>query len=505
VTYPAGRLPTQPTSCHRRPGIFPGRRFALATAVACVAVVAAALPTGAAADQTVISATIFPGSQGSSSSAQVPLSTLNTCGNYAGPTSITMQTTNATLPAQSISEPAWTLGTILTCGLQIPQTDVTAVQVVRFSGAYETPLSNAQIFDVGQYPGSEDALPTIYVDGGEDQTTYIRPPLNAADANAADNVTQQGEPVSLVVYENQPPLVVNPTQTPVAGSQGTTEQVTLGTTVTTTDGTAVPSSALTFSWTVDGSQQLGGPAPVATVDAGVTPVTVQVYDQAIGAGGTATFDIVYDPKPSQQTANNGPGAGNHNRGHPTGTTKPKRGRGLNHPGTNPSAGRTSSQRRSSTPSQTNTAAPATAPTTTPATSPTLPPATRRAAPPTIQTTTVTTTAPTTTPGLTVVTSPTKVPPHRRTHAPKRRSVARAGASQRLITGRLVADVQALPAGQSPLVHPIAAQAAAPALVHAASDDTNTPTWAFAALAVLALFGGGALYERLGRRGRTLDR
>jgi hypothetical protein len=504
VTRPAVRLPTQIQSDHRRPGIFPGRRFALAAAVACLAVAGdAALPASAAADQTVVSATIFPGSQGSSSSAQVLLSNLNTCGNYTGPASITMQSASGTQPPQSISEPAWTVGTILTCGLQIPQTDVTAVQVVRFSGAYETPLSNAQIFDFGQYPGSDGALPTIYVDGGEDQTTYVRPPLSATDANAADNVTQQGNPVSLIVYENQPPLVVNPTQSPVAGSQGTTEQVTLGATVTMTDGTVIPSSALTFSWTVTASQQqLSGPAPVATVDAGVTPVTVQVYDQASGVGGTATFDITYNPQPGKPTTNKGPGAGDHNKGRPTGTTKLKGGRGLEHVGTNPGAGRTSSQRHSTTPSHTSTpTTPARTPATTPATSPTLPPV----APPAIQTTTVTTPTPTTTPGLTVVTTPTKVPQRQRTHTPKRRSVAHAGASTRRVTGRLVADVQALPAGESPLVHPIAASAAAPALVHAAGDGTSAPTWAYAALAVLVLLGGGALYERRGRRSRTLHR
>jgi hypothetical protein len=55
------------------------------------------------------------------------------------------------------------------------------------------------------------------------------------------------------------------------------------------------------------------------------------------------------------------------------------------------------------------------------------------------------------------------------------------------------------------VHPIAAQAAAPALVHAASDSTSAPTWAYATLAVLVLLAGGALYERRGRRGRTLHR
>ena len=116
-----------------------------------------------------------------------------------------------------------------------------------------------------QYPGTDGALPTIYVDGGEDQTTYVRPPMSPTDTNADDSVTEQGDPVSVVVFENQPPLAVTPTQSPVAGSQGTTEQVTLGATVTAVDGTAVPTSALTFSWIVGSATPLSGPAPVATV------------------------------------------------------------------------------------------------------------------------------------------------------------------------------------------------------------------------------------------------
>ncbi len=82
---------------------------------------------------------------------------------------------------------------------------------------------------------------------------------------------------------------------------------------------------------------------------------------------------------------------------------------------------------------------------------------------------------------------------------------RSAASKPVVVGRLVADVQALPAGQSPLVHPIAASAVAPAVVRAASDPTSAPTWVYAGLAVLALLGGGALYEWRGRRGRTLHR
>jgi hypothetical protein len=501
VTCPAVNVPKQTKSDHRRSGIFPRRRFALAAAIACVAAAGGGvLPATAAADQTVVSATIFPGSQGNASSAQVMLSTLNTCGDYAGPGSITMQSASGTLPPQGISEPAWTLGTVLTCGLQIPSADVTAVQVVRFNGAYETPLSNAQIFDTAQYPGSEGALPTIYVDGNENQTTYIRPPLSPSDANADDNVTQQGDPVSLIVYENQPPLVVTASASPVAGSQGSTGQFTVSATVTTADGAAVPSTALTFSWTVDGSTQLSGPTPVATVDAGVTPVTVQAYDQATGTGGTYTFDITYNPQPGSPVTKKQPGAGNNRKGSSTGTTKLRHGRALDHAGTHKGAGRTRSQRHST--SQSSTATTPVTNTTSPATQ--TPPPTQT----TTQTTTVTTpttTTTTTTSGLTVDTTPTKTPQHKRTHTAKRRSTAQPGTHARLVTGRLVADVQALPESESPLVHPIAAQAAAPSLVHAADDGTSAPTWAYATLAVLALLGGGALYERRGRRGRTLHR
>jgi hypothetical protein len=518
VTCPAVRLPTQTQSDHRRPGIFPGRRFASAAAVACVAAAGAvAPPARAAADQAVVSATIFPGTAGSVSSQQVMLSTLDTCDPYQGPSSI------ALLPSsnqQPISQPAWTLGTILTCGLQIPSGDVNAVQVVAFSGSYESPLSNAQIFDSDQYPGTDGALPTIYVDGGEDQTTYVRPPMSTTDQNAVDSVTEQGDPISVIVFENQPPLVVTTAQSPVAGSQEATEQVTLGATVTAADGTAIPSSALTFSWTVNNAQPLSGPAPVATVGPGVTPVTVQVYDSSTGAGGTATFDITYDPQPSPTpTTNTGPGAGTSKQGHPTGTTKLTGGGKLDHAGTNRGTGTRHTGPHSKTSTHSGTTPAQTSPTpppanTPPATSPVSPPV----APPTIQTTTVTTPSQTPTPsnpGLTVDTNPTKAPPttappakapqHADTHAPTRHSAAQPGASQRLVTGRLVADVRALPEGASPLVHPIAAQAATSRLVHAAGDGTSAPTWAYATLAGLLLLGGGALYERRGRRGRTLHR
>jgi hypothetical protein len=473
----------------------------LATAVACVAAAGgAALPAGAADAQTVVSATIFPGAQGNASSAQVMLSTLSTCGDYAGPTSITMQSTSGTQPPQPVSEPAWTLGTVLTCGLQIPSADVTAVQVVRFNGAYETSLSNAQIFDSAQYPGSDDALPTVYVDGGENQTTYVRPPLSATDANAADNVTQQGEPVSLVVYENQPPLTVTATATPVSGTT-TAEQATLNATAAAADGTSIDPTQLTYSWSVGGGPPSTLAAPTLSLPVGNTPVTVQVYDPSTGTGGTYTFDVPYSPTTPKKAQNRHPGGGSNPKGGPTGQPKQKlthRG-DLEHAGANQGASTTRTRQHSTSPSRSS-------PTTTPAPAPAPPtPTPTPATPPTIQTTTVTTTTTTGAPGLTVDSSPTKALPHPHTHTPKRRSAAQTGAAKRLVTGRLVADVQAVPLDDSPLVRPIAAQAAAPSLVHAAGDTVSAPTWAYATLAVLALLGAGALFERRGRRGRTLHR
>jgi hypothetical protein len=506
VTCPAVRLPRQQKWYHRRSGTFPGRRFASVLACTVAATGATALPATAAADQTVVSATIFPGTPGGASTQQVTLSTLDTCGNYAGPSSIALQPTSNQQP---ISNPAWTLGTVLTCGLQIPVTDATAVEVVKFDGSPEDGLSNAQIFDTAQYPGTDGALPTIYVDGNEDQTTYVRPPQNPQDQNGADEVVQQGAPVSILVYEKQPPLTVTASQTPVSGSQtAAAEQVTLSATVTAADGSTIDPSQLTYSWTVGGSQMSTAASPTLSFPSGNTPVTVTVSDPGAGTGGTYTIDVPYSPPSGDPTppTNKQPGAGTGKHGHPTGQTHGKKhargnatkklrdGGGLNHAGTNKGGSRTRSERSSTSASPTSAA-------TTPTSSPKSTPATQT----TSQTTTITTPTTTPAPGLSVDKTPTKAPSRKRTHAPKRGASRQGQSSERLVTGRLVADVAALPAGESPLVHPIAAGSAGPSLVHAAGDAISAPTWAYATLAVLALLGGGALYERRGRRGRTLHR
>jgi hypothetical protein len=496
-------------SDHRRSGGFPGRRSALATTIACVVAVGGALlPATAAADQAVVSATIFPGTAGNYSIQPVMLSKLaGSCPTYDGPL--------WTFPGgqgPSTTATVWSLGDVITCGLGTTESNVTAVKV--FNGdtnTYEATLAPDQVFNPGTYPSG--ALPLISINGSMTSggaVTYTRPPTGPSDPAQSDQFTEDGTtPVSIDVYENQLPLQVTPAPAPVPGSAGaSSEEVTLAATVTTPDGAAIDPSQLTWNWSFGGSPVESAATPTVDVRAGDSELaSVIVTDQATGAGGTATFDVAYNPSPGTPTNTTPtPGAGSGNQGAPTGQPNGKKhahgkpqklnhSGGLDHAGTHRGARTIRSQRHSTRTSHPSTTA------SPPATTP--PPATQT----TNQTTTVTMPppTPTTTPGLTVDRTPTKTPHHQRAHAPKRRSTAQPGASERRVTGRLVADVQALPESKSPLVHPIVAQAAAPSLVHAASDGTSAPTWAYATLAVLVLLAGGALYERRGRRGRTLHR
>jgi hypothetical protein len=522
VTYPAVRLPTQTQSDRRRPGIFPGRRFALATAVACAAVAGGAgLPATAAADQPVVSATIFPGTSGNPSTQSVLLSTLasSPCQIYDGP-SWTFSDGQGPLTTAAV----WSLGEVISCGLSIAPENVMAVQVFNNdNNSYENSLTPAGgVFDPSTYPSG--ALPLISVDGTTTSggpVTYTRPPSGPSDQAQSDQFTEDGTtPISIDVYESRPPLQI--TAAPVYGAAtASSRTVTLAATVTDADGAAVAPSQLTWSWTLAGSSVGSEAAPTVTIAAGDSQVaTVLVTDPATGTGGTATFDVSYSPTPSPPSATQPTGAGANHQGGPTGQKHGKQdangpprkvndGGGLDHAGTNRGTRTIRSPRHpGSTPGSSSPPARGTAQTTTTTTTTTTSPA-PPAAPTTVQTTTVTapphTPTPTSTPALTVDTAPAKAPPHRRIQVPQRRSVAQPGASARLVTGRLVADVQALPERDSPLVRPVAASAAAPSLVHAAGDGTSAPTWAYAALAVLLLLGGGALYERHGHHGRTLHR
>ena len=462
-------------------------------------VAAAACASPAAADRPVVSATVYAGSGDGISTQSVAQSALESCGNYAGPPSIAMQPsgTQQPIPLQQ----AWTLGTVVTCGLQVPQQDVTAVQVRRTTGTYETALDAAQIFEPSRYPGTDGALPTIFGDGTENQTTYVRPPTGATDQNAADEVVEQDEPVALTIYERTTPLKVGVTQAGSSSKTSSGERVTLRATVTAADGTTIDPSQLTYDWSINDSPASTAATPTLSVASGTTPVALAISDRSQGTGGTTTIEIDYSPSKTTHHGHHPHGAGSNRHGNNAGAThKPHRSdaaptgshsqhRSNSHsdhrhrgsgPGTADTQHQSASDQTRGTTAQTTTT----------------------------ETTTVTTarqTTPTTTSKspFTVDHSPTKRPSQAH-HDRRRTARAQATAGRRLVSGRLVADVQALPQRSSPLVHSTAEQAATPAVVHApGATAMSLPSWAYGIAAVLALIGGGALYERRGRRRRSL--
>ena len=102
----------------------------LAAALAC------ACPTAASADQTVVSATIYPSSTGNVSHVSVGLQALEACPEYSGSNPIYLYP-----PGQpfQLTASSWPLSTVLSCGLQIPLDDVNSVQILNPSQGFEAP------------------------------------------------------------------------------------------------------------------------------------------------------------------------------------------------------------------------------------------------------------------------------------------------------------------------------------------------------------------------------
>jgi hypothetical protein len=378
-------------------------------------------------------------------------------------------------------------------------------------------MTPAEVFDSETYPNGDGALPTVSVSGTT--TEYARPWLGGSDDNAATQVSTNAAngvatPIAMYVYEHQPPLAVSLSQSPGA-TTSSSERVAVNATVTDSSDTPIPSSALSYRWSVNGAVRSSAAAPTLSVRIGNSVIGLQVHDQASGATGIDSIQVSYNPSPvkTPPAKHPHPGAGNkhsHNRtGGPKG--KPKSPIGNSHP--KQSHAQTPTTHRKTHKASHRGSGTGHPPDTTPTTTtPAAPPAT----PPTSTPATTPPAAPTTTPGFTPVTGATKPPRHRRT-APRhpRRGPAGAhhaagrgtssNAAPRLVTGRLVADVNAVAPGSSPLVHPAAARDPSVPLVHAAATSTSLPAWLYATLAVVALLAAGAAYERRGRRGRSLHR
>ena len=469
----------------------------------------AALGAGAApasADQAVVSATVYSGSGGVGPQTKPVMESLlaNDCPLYDGPVTIPLSSgTEITVPSNS----TWTLSTVLQCGLSIPPTDVYSLRVRNgVTNAFQAPLTGPEVFDPAAYPNGDGVLPLVSVNGGTTQTQYVRPALSATDDNAADNFTVDG-PISIVVNERAAPLNVTITKPAAAAKTSASERVRLAATVTAADRAPVPSAHLTYAWSVNGATY-SGLTPTVSIKPGVTIVSVEVVDQATGTGGTASRSVTYDPT-GGTSHNNKPrqGSGGHNHGNNSGQTHGKRKSRGNRAPRQPQHQQPSSAQHTTTHHSSSDTTPSSS--TTPST------ATTTAPPPTSAPTTST---PATTPGLTPVNGRTKPPPGRHHHASRHhrhrtattshraaRSGASSGLAAQLVTGRLVADIEPVPPSSSPLVRNAKASEANVPLVHAATTSPAVPTWLYATLAVVALLIGGAVYERRGRRGRSLHR
>jgi hypothetical protein len=448
----------------------------------------------AAADTRVVSATVFTDAAGTAAPRGVLLSALAACPAYNGPGSLTLYPTGTTdtLPAAS----TWTLADVLDCGLQIPLSDLTAVQVLRPDGAAEAPLSTDALTNTGDYadPAAPGALPVISNDGGEAQNTYTRPWRGGSDENGSDQVTDSG-PLQLLVYENTTPFVVHiATRTLRRGTDR--ERVALSATVQTTAGATVPATALQFQWTLSTGAASTASAPTETIPKGTATVTLLVSDPAGGGGGTASVALSYKPVRSHT---------HHAGGGGTGTKRVISGLGGAHHDRRTGASQHGGKRSGG--SQTGS--------TTTTTSATTITATGTATNPTTATTTATTTASTSTAttsteSTATTTRPTKAPrtphahatpAHRATHHVTRHAAARGG---RLVRGLLLADLVPLSASQSPLTHALSGQATAAVASPAPAGRLTVPGALLGGVAVLGLLGlGGAREHR--RRSPSLHR
>ena len=448
--------------------------LALAVALPC------AWPAAASADQTVVSATIYPSSAGNVSHLSVGLQALEACPEYSGSNPIYLYP-----PGQpfQLTETSWPVSTVLSCGLQIPQDDVNSVQILNPSQGFEAPLSNADLTDSTRYqdPQAPDALPVISVDGTEDQNTYIRPFRGGADANARDEVTEAGAPITLVVYANGPPLIVHASARTLS-SNTTATTAKLSATVQTAAGAPVPASGLSWSWTFGDGGSSAAVTPTHRFADGSYEVTVQVTDVTGGTGGTATVQFRTPANPTSGQKNQTGGSQRTKSRSPTGA---ENGKHSTHQG-----GQTGSHRSAGSGGARSTTTSSQETTTTQSTT-----TATQSTPSATQPTTSTASAPT--PPAATTTTTTAPPPHRT--SPRRRTPAtRTAPAGPLVAGRLISDVTTLPEGSSPLVHLTPAAAAAPPQVRQATRSRSLAAPG-AALAVALLLGLGAGWELRGRR------
>lgn len=477
---------------NRRPGMIPGRRFALLLAITGGLLGYPGAIARADSSGPLVSATVYSASGTTAESVSVAqLQASSQCPVYGGPGVMNEMGRAGPVPVSLSQTNSWALSTILGC-LQpnpVPLPSVQGVTVINADGTPQTDsgsqLKPADLNPLGQTDfNNPDEGPVVTALGSSNR--YDRPWRGSSqgqpDYDFSDQITTgspSGDalPVDIEVFEG-PLLTVtvnaSPTTVPAGGA------VTFNATVTPQNG-----SALSYSWSFDGGapNSTAAAPQVSFSTAGQYNVTVQVTDTQAG-GGEATIPITVGTLPSPATGGHGQkGAGKSNKSHsPTG---PQKSSGT-HAGGKAGKEGTSQSTTTGKTTSTNTA-------TTPATG------TGTGA----SSSTTSATAGTGASGHPASPSPHTAATGNATarHAatlPRTRPASPAPPSGPLVAGLLISDITPLPPGVSPLVHTAPAQPATAPPARQAIRATLLPALG-GGLAVLLLLGLGAGRELRGRR------
>jgi PKD repeat protein len=312
VTRQGSRFDAQRRSASRHPGVFPGRRFALALVLAaglmrCSAAAAALNPSLS------VQATIHQRS-GAVVTDSVSLAALaqnpGQCPNYPGPYSIDLHNAGGGVSTDTIGNPkqAWSLATVLGCltPTPIPPSSVNGVTVVQSNGVPEL----SQFSQLG--PGDLSAS-VVYTDGTN--IVYDRPWRGGGDDNAIDQV-REASPLVIDVYQGAQIFVT-----------ATASQTTVASGATVNFSATVPpgdSAGISYSWNfgggAQGAQTSSLAAPSVTFGSpGKYIVGLQVANSAGGGGGaqiTITVTGAVPTSTSPTTPTTGP---TRSAGHTPGT------------------------------------------------------------------------------------------------------------------------------------------------------------------------------------------
>ena len=501
MTRPRIRQREQRRFFGRRPGIVPGRRFALVLAFGVLLPAVAASAAAASADDQFVIAKVFsPG--GPPSQASVTIGQLvndpGNCPEYTGllPEQHGRNTGTSTPGFSDV----WALSTILSCLGPVAPTGVTSVTVPNSTG-----FSQLSPADMGLNGGQSDfANPLEFpVVGnkstiGSESVQYDRPWRGGNDNNFADEASEPSEtPLPIEVFEG-PQLNVN--------AQASPQTVKAGSTVGFSASFTPDSGSAQYNWKFDGgaADSTDATPQVTFTSPGTYDVQVEVIDSGSGSTGvdgvqvTVTSSSSTPPPTPGGGGATGPNTSNGNApvGVPSNQPSHKPGSSHGHKGGTGNNGGTNGKHHGSTKPSGQT--------TTPTTTTTTPTQTPAAGGSTGTGGSGTGSAGSSGGPASSGTTGDNAQQRQRNSSPlKSTPPAARPPQQRLVTGQLVSDVKPLPVEQSPLVSVVPAALAAARAAHPpASTSILVPVAAgFAVFALLAL---GAARELRGRRDwRTL--